>query len=88
MRLPILLVVSLTGKMKIPLSPYVPENLVSRDGLDQPGKVANPARAGKMNISLSALLFARVSENLVSRDGFGRSFLSLVDEVEFCVLAI
>ena len=35
-RLPILLVVSCTGKMNIPLSPYVPENLVSRDGFSRP----------------------------------------------------
>ena len=38
--------------------------------IDQPGKVASPARGQlnrKMNISLSAF----VPENLVSRDGFG-----------------
>ena len=35
-RLPILLVVSRTGKMNIPLSPCVPENLVSRDGFGRP----------------------------------------------------
>ena len=35
-RLSILLVVSLTRKMNIPLSPYVPENLVSRDGFSRP----------------------------------------------------
>ena len=35
-RLPILLVVSLTGKMNFPLSPYVPEDLVSRDGFSHP----------------------------------------------------
>ena len=35
-RLPILLVVSWTGKMNIPLSPCVPENLVSRDGFRRP----------------------------------------------------
>ena len=34
--LPILLVVSGTGKMIIPLSPCVPENLVSRDGFSRP----------------------------------------------------
>ena len=34
--------------------------------MDQPGKVANPAR-GRLNISLSAF----AAENLVSRDGFG-----------------
>ena len=39
--------------------------------IDQPGKVANPARGtGKMNISLFALF---VPEHLVSRDGFGSS---------------
>ena len=35
-RLPILLVVSWTGKMDIPLSPCVPENLVSRHGFSRP----------------------------------------------------
>ena len=35
-RLPILLVVSRTGKMNIPLSPCVPDNLVSRDGFSRP----------------------------------------------------
>ena len=35
-RLPILLVVSWTGEMNIPLSPCVPENLVSRDGFSRP----------------------------------------------------
>ena len=35
-RLPILLVVSSTGKMNVPLSPCVPENLVSRDGFNRP----------------------------------------------------
>ena len=35
-RLPILLVVRWTGKMNIPLSPCVPENLVLRDGFSRP----------------------------------------------------
>ena len=35
-RLPILLVVSWTGKMNISLSPFAPENLVSRDGFGSP----------------------------------------------------
>ena len=35
-RLPILLVVSLTGKMKNSLSPFAPVNLVSRDGFGSP----------------------------------------------------
>ena len=35
-RLPVLHVVSLTGKMNISLSAFVPENLVSRDGFGSP----------------------------------------------------
>ena len=35
-RLPILLVVSSTGKMQISPSPFAPENLVPRDGFDSP----------------------------------------------------
>ena len=35
-RMPILLVVSSTEKMNIPVSPCVPENLVSRDGFSRP----------------------------------------------------
>ena len=35
-RLPILLVVSLTGKMNISLYPFAPLNLVSRDGFGSP----------------------------------------------------
>ena len=35
-RLPILLVVSLTGKINIPLSPYASENFVSRDRFGNP----------------------------------------------------
>ena len=35
-RLPILLVVSWTRKINIPLSAFAPENLVSRDGLGSP----------------------------------------------------
>ena len=35
-RLPTLFVVSWTGKMKISLSPFAPENLVSRDGFGRP----------------------------------------------------
>ena len=35
-RLPILLVVSWTGEINLPLSPCVPENLVSRDGFSRP----------------------------------------------------
>ena len=35
-RLSILLVVSRTGKMNISLSPFAPENLISRDGFGSP----------------------------------------------------
>ena len=35
-RLPILLVVSLTGKINIPMSEFAPKNLVSRDGFGSP----------------------------------------------------
>ena len=35
-RLPILLVVSSTGKMQISLSPFAPDNLVSRDMFGRP----------------------------------------------------
>ena len=39
--------------------------------VDQPGKVANPAR-GQLNKEHEFSLSAFVPENLVSRDGFGR----------------
>ena len=50
-RLPILLVVSWTGKVNISLSVFVPENLVSRDGFDspvprQPAHLHTPAESG------------------------------------------
>ena len=38
--------------------------------MDQPGKVANPAR-GQLNRAMNIPLSAFVPENLVSRDGFG-----------------
>ena len=38
--------------------------------MDQPGKVANPAR-GQLNRENNILLSAFVPENLVSRDRFG-----------------
>ena len=39
--------------------------------MDQPGKVANPAR-GQLNRENNIPLFPCVPENLVSRDGFSR----------------
>ena len=51
---------------------YIILSHIYSKSMDQPGKVASPARGQlnrkKMNISLSALF---VPENLVSRDGFG-----------------
>ena len=38
--------------------------------MDQPGKVANPAR-GELNREIDISLSAFAPENLVSRDGFG-----------------
>ena len=38
--------------------------------MDQPGKIANPAR-GQMNRETEYFLSAFAAENLVSRDGFG-----------------
>ena len=64
--------------MNISLSPFAPENLVSRDGfscrMDQPGKVANPA-CGQLNRENDYLLSPFAPENLVSRDGCGRPVL-------------
>ena len=40
--------------------------------MDQPGKVANPAR-GQLNRGKKISLSALAPENLVSRDGFGSS---------------
>ena len=51
---------------------YLWSHIYSSTSMDQPGKVANPARGQpnrKMNISLSAF----APENLDSRDGFGSS---------------
>ena len=42
--------------------------------MDQPGKVANPAR-GQLNRENNILLSPCVPENLVSRDGFSRAHL-------------
>ena len=64
-RLPILLVVSWTEKMNIPLSPCVPENLVSRDGFSrpvprQPAHLHTQAESGRTR----SLLYLRVSDIL------------------------
>ena len=44
--------------------------LSAQYGMDQPGKVANPAR-GQLNRKLDISLSPFAPENLVSRDGFG-----------------
>ena len=51
-RLLVLLVVSLTGKINISLSPFAPENLVSRDGF---GSLV-PRQTAHLNSRLSALV--------------------------------
>ena len=61
--------IRITETLELPGISYVWSHTFSKS-MDQPGKVASPARGqlkGKMNISLSAF----VPENLVSRDGFG-----------------
>ena len=45
--------------------------------MDQPGKVANPAR-GQLNREKNIPLSPCVPENLVSRDGFSRPVLLLI----------
>ena len=39
--------------------------------MDQPGKVASPARRGQLNRKMEISLSAFVPENFFSRDGFG-----------------
>ena len=39
--------------------------------MDQPGKVANPAR-GRLNREINIILSPYAPENLASRDGFSR----------------
>ena len=50
-KLPILLVVSSTRKINISLSPYAPENLVSRIGFDSP-VLCQPAHLHTHRLSL------------------------------------
>ena len=52
-RLPILLGVSSTGKMNIPLSVFVPENLVSRDGFGSPSRVSLLTSILRLNLVLA-----------------------------------
>ena len=39
--------------------------------MDQPGKVASPARRGQLNTKMEISVSAFVPANFVSRDGFG-----------------
>ena len=50
--------------------------------MDQPGKVANPAR-GQLNREMNIPLSPYVPENLVSRDGFSFSLLILQTQAEY-----
>ena len=54
-RVPVLLVVSLTGKMNISLSAFAPENVVSRDGLGSlvPRQTALPISIPGLNLVLT-----------------------------------
>ena len=52
-RLPILPVVSLTGKMNFFLSPFVPENLVPRDGFGNPVHVSLLISILRLNLVLT-----------------------------------
>ena len=52
-RLPILLVVSRTGKMNISLSPFAPENLVSRDGFGSFVRVSLLISILRLNVVLT-----------------------------------
>ena len=49
---------------------YMVTYILYSKSLDQPGKVANPAR-GQLNREMNISLSAFAPENLVSRDGFG-----------------
>ena len=46
--------------------------------MDQPGKVASPARRGQLNTKMEISLSAFVPENFFSRDGFGSPVPRLV----------
>ena len=65
-RLPILLVVSWTGKMNIPLSPCVPENLVSRDGFSRPV----PRQPGHLHTQAESGAYLRDSSRVPRRRPF------------------
>ena len=52
-RLPILHVVSWTGKMNISLSPFAPENLASRDGFGSPPRVCLLISILRLNLVLT-----------------------------------
>ena len=52
-RLPVLHVVSWTGKMNISLSEFVPENLVSRDGFAVPSRVSLIISILRLNLVLT-----------------------------------
>ena len=65
-RLSILLVVSWTGKYNIPLSPCVPENLVSRDGFSRPV----PRQPAHLHIQAESGAYLRDSSRVPRRRPF------------------
>ena len=65
-RLPILLVVSSTRKKKNPLSPCVPENLVSRDGFSHPV----PRQPAHLHIQAESDAYLRDSSRVPRRRPF------------------
>ena len=74
-RLPILLVVSWTGKMNIPMSPCVPKNLVSRDGSSRPV----PRQPAHLHTQTESGAYLRDSSRVPRRRPFSRSLIVVFD---------
>ena len=64
--LPILHVVSWTGKMNVSLSPFAPENLVSRDGFDTPV----PRQPAHLHTQAESVAYLRDSSRVPRRRPF------------------
>ena len=73
-RLPILFVVSSTGKMFFSLSPFAPENLVSRDGIGSPV----PRQPAHLLLRLNMGAYLRISPEFC---GGAHFFSSNVNDV-------
>ena len=65
-RLPILLVVSWIGKINIPMSAFVPENLVSRDGFGSPA----PRQAAHLHTQAESGAYLRDSSRVPRRRSY------------------